>query len=102
MAASLTIWSNAGGIKSENWISATGRIPLTESPMAEPTIRLSARGVSITLRLPELFLQPLRHPEDAAGAADVLAQDHHRLVGAHLLGESVVDRLEAGSWSPSS
>ncbi len=44
----MTIWSKAGRIKSANCISATGRIPFTESPMAAPTIRLSASGVSIT------------------------------------------------------
>src|ERR671916_553425 len=35
-------------MKSANCISATGRIPFTESPMAAPTIKLSATGVSIT------------------------------------------------------
>ncbi len=54
----MTIWSNAGGIKSANWISATGRIPLTESPMAEPTIKLSASGVSKTRASPNSSCNP--------------------------------------------
>src|SRR5829696_587626 len=45
-------------MKSANCISATGRMPLTESPMAEPTIRLSASGVSMTLRGPNSSWSP--------------------------------------------
>src|SRR5215208_2258483 len=45
-------------MKSANCISATGRIPLTERPMAEPTIRLSARGVSMTRRDPNSSWSP--------------------------------------------
>src|SRR3712207_9213774 len=45
-------------------------------------------------RLPELLLQPLRHPEDAPGPTDVLAHHHHGLVRPHLLGQAVVDGLE--------
>src|SRR5918997_6954697 len=45
-------------MKSANCISATGRIPLTESPMAEPTIRLSASGVSMTRRGPNSSWSP--------------------------------------------
>src|SRR5215208_1764129 len=45
-------------MKSANCISATGRIPFTERPMAEPTIRLSASGVSITLAAPNSSCNP--------------------------------------------
>src|SRR5215203_2180399 len=45
-------------MKSANCISATGRIPLTDRPMAEPTIRLSASGVSITLAVPNSSSNP--------------------------------------------
>src|SRR5215216_3531847 len=45
-------------MKSANWISATGRIPFTERPMAEPAIRLSASGVSITLEGPNSSWRP--------------------------------------------
>src|SRR5687767_11672736 len=45
-------------MKSANCISATGRIPLTESPMAEPTIRLSASGVSMTRKGPNSSWSP--------------------------------------------
>ncbi len=47
-AASLTIWLNAGRMKSANWISGTGRSPLTAAPIEAPTISDSVSGVSIT------------------------------------------------------
>ena len=37
-AASDTIWLNAGWMKSANWISATGRSPLSAAPIDAPTI----------------------------------------------------------------
>src|SRR5919108_3642522 len=46
--ASETSWSNAGWMKSANWISATGSRPCRAMPMATPTIEDSARGVSMT------------------------------------------------------
>src|SRR5918997_5545510 len=45
-------------MKSANCISATGRIPLTESPMAAPAIKLSASGVSSTLEGPNSSWSP--------------------------------------------
>src|SRR5207253_1790877 len=43
-AASLTIWSKAGWMKSANWISATGMVPFMAAPMATPTMLDSASG----------------------------------------------------------
>src|SRR5215216_7679845 len=45
-------------MKSANCISATGRIPFTERPMAAPTIRLSASGVSSTREGPNSSWSP--------------------------------------------
>src|SRR5215211_8927878 len=42
----------------------------------------------------ELLLEALRDPEHPAGPAHVLAHDHHGLVGAHLLGQPLVDGLQ--------
>ena len=53
-AASLTIWSKAGWMKSANWISATGTRPLIAEPMATPTMHDSASGVSSTRASPYL------------------------------------------------
>ena len=44
--------------------------------------------------LAEAVAQPGRRAEDAAGAADVLAHDHHRVVARELDVERVVDRLD--------
>src|SRR5437016_174852 len=41
-AASLTIWSKAGWMKSANWISAMGSMPFSAAPMATPTMADSA------------------------------------------------------------
>src|SRR6266545_2614125 len=57
-AASLTIWSKAGWMKSANWISATGMSPLSAAPIATPTIEDSARGVSSTRACPYLACRP--------------------------------------------
>ena len=79
-AASETIWSNAGWMKSANWISATGSRPCSAIPIATPTIAgLGQRRVDDAL-LAELLQEPLRHPEHAAPGADVLAQDDDALV----------------------
>jgi hypothetical protein len=53
-----TTWSNTEGMKPSNWISATGRMPLTARPMAEPMMPISARGVSTTLSSPYFFQRP--------------------------------------------
>ena len=53
-AASLTIWSKAGWMKSANWISAIGISPLSAAPMATPTMPDSASGVSSTRASPNL------------------------------------------------
>src|SRR5215469_16653390 len=57
-AASLTSWSNAGWMKSANWISATGIRPFRAAPMATPTMPDSARGVSSTLASPNRACRP--------------------------------------------
>src|SRR5207247_8562020 len=43
---------------------------------------------------PELLLEAERHLEGAAVDADVLADHEHALVAAHLLPETVADRLQ--------
>src|SRR3989338_4046586 len=58
LAAWLNNWSNPAYINPENWISATGFIPLTASPIEAPTIPSSERGVSITLSAPNSFCNP--------------------------------------------
>src|SRR5215472_6165297 len=57
-AASLTSWSNAGWMKSANWISATGISPFSAAPIATPTIDDSASGVSSTRASPNLACRP--------------------------------------------
>src|SRR6266516_2677855 len=57
-AASDTIWSNAGWMKSANWISATGRRPCRAMPIATPTMEDSASGVSITRISPNSSKNP--------------------------------------------
>src|SRR5215217_41299 len=57
-AASDTIWSNAGWMKSANSISATGRSPCSDIPIASPTIIDSASGVSMTRCSPNSSTNP--------------------------------------------
>src|SRR2546428_4682885 len=57
-AASSMIWFMAGAMKSANWISAMGRIPLAAAPMASPTMVDSASGVSITRSAPYFLNRP--------------------------------------------
>src|SRR6266508_1653025 len=57
-AASDTIWLKAGKMKSANWISATGRSPLTAAPMAAPAMSDSLRGVSKTRSSPNSAWSP--------------------------------------------
>jgi hypothetical protein len=45
-------------MKSPNCISATGRMPLTDNPIAAPTMRLSASGVSTTREAPNSSISP--------------------------------------------
>ncbi len=58
LAAKFTIWSKAQVMKSANCISATGRRPMMEAPMAAPTMADSARGVSMTRRSPKRSSMP--------------------------------------------
>src|SRR5438552_14557071 len=57
-AASETSWSKAGWMKSANWISATGRRPCRDIPMATPTMPDSASGVSMTRISPNSSRNP--------------------------------------------
>src|SRR5512134_379303 len=58
LASSDTICSNAGKMKSANWISATGRRPFRAIPIAMPTIPASASGVSTTRSGPNRSHRP--------------------------------------------
>src|SRR5438105_2305998 len=58
LAASSTICSMAGRMKSKNWISTTGRMPLKAAPMERPTIAVSASGESITRSSPNSAWRP--------------------------------------------
>ena len=68
----LTTWSSAGYENPSNWISTTAFHPASARPTAAPTIAASAIGVSNTRSAPNVLLQPVGHPEDAAEPADVL------------------------------
>src|SRR5450759_1113294 len=57
-AASLTIWSKAGWMKSANWISTIGMRPFSAAPTATPTIADSASGVSSTRASPKRAYRP--------------------------------------------
>ena len=62
--------------------------------MLTPMIADSEIGVSTTRDLAELLVQPLRHAERAAVRADVLAEDEHLRIAAHLLDERLANRFE--------
>lgn len=61
LAASLTIWSKAGKMKSANCISAIAVCPLTANPMPNPMIPCSDRGVLKTLSMPKRSYSPEVH-----------------------------------------
>ncbi len=54
----MTSWSKPQEMKSENCISAIGRMPSTAAPMAVPTMPDSASGVSITREGPNSSMKP--------------------------------------------
>ena len=58
MPATLTSWSKPQETKSENCISAIGRMPSTAAPIAQPMIADSASGVSITRFGPNSSMKP--------------------------------------------
>src|SRR5229473_6282377 len=62
-AASLTIWSKAGWMKSANWISAIGMRPLSAAPIAMPTMPDSASGISRTRASPNFAYSPSVAPK---------------------------------------
>ena len=87
-------------------ISATGRMPVTAAPEAAPMIALSLIGVSSTRVGPNSLYRPPGQAEHAAHAArlarpalaagDVLADDDHIGVAAHLATQRFIDRLSIG------
>jgi hypothetical protein len=50
--------SKQQAMKSMNWISQTGRMPMYDAPIADPTIAASEIGVSITRFSPNLSISP--------------------------------------------
>ena len=74
--------------KSENMSSPMGRRPVIAAPITAPTMACSLIGVSRTRSGPNRVEQPLGRLEDAAGRADVLADEHDRRVALHLLGDA--------------
>jgi len=54
----LLIWLKAQPMKSMNWNSATGRMPVSEAPNAAPTMADSAMGVSMTRSGPKRSMNP--------------------------------------------
>ena len=91
-AAWFRIWSNATPAKSENCSSTTGRRPVSAAPIAQPTKPLSVSGVSRIRSAPKRLVQPLGRAEEAADAADVLADHDHVVVGGQLELERLADR----------
>ena len=81
-------------MKSMNWISQTGRMPMYDAPIAEPTIAASEMGVSMTRCLAELLLQPFGDLEGSAVDADVFTHDEDPLVGGHLFEERLTNCFE--------
>ncbi len=77
-------------------MSAIGRIPSTAAPTAAPAIAFSLIGVSMIRSCPNSSTRPEIDAERAAEPAfdaDVLADQEHALVGAHLLGDRLAQRL---------
>ena len=80
-AASDTIWSNAGWMKSANSISAIGSSPSMAIPIAMPTIPDSASGVSITRASPKSSRKPFETLKTPPRAPDVLAEQDDTVIG---------------------
>ena len=57
-AATVTSWSHAHEMKSENCISATGRMPMIAAPVQPPTIAVSDSGASSTRQGPNSSWKP--------------------------------------------
>ena len=96
LAIWLTTRSQQTAKKSENMISATGRRPVIAAPMAAPRMACSEIGVSMTRFGTELVEQADRGLEHPAGAGDVLADEDHAVVAAHLLGDAARDGVAIG------
>jgi hypothetical protein len=70
-------------------ISAIGRKPTKAAPTAIPAMASHAP-------LAELLEQPLGHLVGALVGPDLLAEQEHRRVAAHLLAQRLVERLAHG------
>ena len=93
-AAWFTIWSNATPAKSENWSSTTGRRPVSAAPIAAADeAALGQRRVADALGA-EALVEALGRAEEAADAADVLADHDHVGVGGELELERLADRRD--------
>src|SRR6266487_2760439 len=77
-------WSRHGYENASYCISQTGRQPAMQSPTAEPRMPASASGMSTQRSGPKRSRRP-------AGAADVLAHHHDRIVARELDVQRVVD-----------
>ena len=89
--------SNAELMKSANCISTTGRSPISAMPAAMPVKPSSASGVFITRSGPNSADSPLvTLNAPPKSPADILAQQEHVRVAAHLLGQRLVDGGEVG------
>ena len=76
-AAWFTTWSIVIAMKSQIWISTTGRIPATAAPTPAPTKVASEIGVSRTRSSPKRSRSPLVTWKIPADEADVLAHHEH-------------------------
>jgi len=86
LAISLAIRSQQTAKKSLNMISAMGRRPVIAAPIAAAEDGLLAdRGVADPPRPPNCSSSPRRRLENAARRRDILAEEDHAGVAAHLL-----------------
>ena len=93
-AASDTSWSKPEWMKSANWISAIGRSPASASPIPMPMIELSASGVSSTRAWPNSSARLSVARNTPPRGPDVLAEDHHAVVGGEQLLLRPADRVD--------
>ena len=88
------IWLKAQPMKSMNWNSATGRMPVSAAPKAAPTIADSAIGVSITRSGPKRSMNPSVTLKRAAVDADVLAETENSGIPFHFFPDALADGFE--------
>src|SRR5215218_7057481 len=78
--------SKAGEMKSMNWNSATGRIPIKAAPHAAPTMAASEMGVSMTRPSPNSSSSPsvtLNAPPYAPTSSPMRKTDGSRSISSH-------------------